>query len=156
MKERNIDAFLVPHMDAHFSEYIAPCDERIAFISGFTGSNGICLVTQDFAGMWTDGRYYLQAEKQLDEGWEMKKIVKGETYADWVKANMTAGQTLAVFDNTYPTGSFATRKEEFAKKDVSMIAIDENLVDIVWGAEKAPMPSEKVWILNDKFTGQSV
>jgi Xaa-Pro aminopeptidase len=57
------DAYLVLHMDAHQSEYLAPCDERIAFISGFTGSNGLCLTTADKALMWTDGRYYLQAEK---------------------------------------------------------------------------------------------
>jgi Xaa-Pro aminopeptidase len=50
-------------MDSHQSEYLAPCDERIAFISGFNGSNGICLVTEEDALMWTDGRYYLQAEK---------------------------------------------------------------------------------------------
>lgn len=50
-------------MDAHQSEYLAPGDERIAFISGFTGSNGLCLVTDEQALMWTDGRYYLQAEK---------------------------------------------------------------------------------------------
>jgi len=48
-------------MDAHNSEYLAACDERIEFISGFSGSNGICVVTQSEAKMWTDGRYYLAA-----------------------------------------------------------------------------------------------
>lgn len=48
-------------MDAHNSEYIAECDERIAFISGFKGSNGVCVITKDDARMWTDGRYYLAA-----------------------------------------------------------------------------------------------
>lgn len=62
------------HGDAHNSEYIAPCDERIAFISGFTGSNGVCVITQDDARMWTDGRYYLAAEKQLEAGWKMEKM----------------------------------------------------------------------------------
>lgn len=63
MKERNLGAFVCFHMDQHNSEYIAPCDERVAFISGFTGSNGLCVVTESDARMWTDGRYYLQAEK---------------------------------------------------------------------------------------------
>lgn len=61
-------------MDAHNSEYIAECDERIEFISGFSGSNGICVVTNDQALMWTDGRYYLQAGKQLEAGWVMMKM----------------------------------------------------------------------------------
>jgi len=63
MQERGLQAFVCFHMDQHNSEYIAPCDERIAFISGFTGSNGLTVVTESDARMWTDGRYYLQAEK---------------------------------------------------------------------------------------------
>jgi len=62
MMDAGIDAYVVFHADAHNSEYIAPCDERIAYISGFTGSNAICVVTQKYAKMWTDGRYYLAAE----------------------------------------------------------------------------------------------
>jgi Xaa-Pro aminopeptidase len=69
IRSLNLDAFILFHMDAHQSEYLAPCDERVAFISGFTGSNGLCFTSQDQALMWTDGRYYLQAQKQLYEGW---------------------------------------------------------------------------------------
>jgi len=61
-------------MDSHMSEYLAPCDERIKYISGFSGSNGTCLTTEDQALMWTDGRYYLQAEKQLYDGWQMMTL----------------------------------------------------------------------------------
>jgi Xaa-Pro aminopeptidase len=61
IKEHSLDAYVLYHTDAHQSEYIAPCDERIAFISGFRGSNALCVVTQDKALMWTDGRYYLAA-----------------------------------------------------------------------------------------------
>lgn len=71
MIENEIDCFIVPHGDYHNSEYLAPCDERVKFISGFSGSNGICVVTQTDALMWTDGRYYLQAQKQLEAGWTM-------------------------------------------------------------------------------------
>lgn len=61
MAEQSIDCYIVPHGDSHNSEYLAPCDERVKFISGFSGSNGICIVTKDQARMWTDGRYYLAA-----------------------------------------------------------------------------------------------
>ena len=61
MHENNLAAFVCFHEDQHDSEYIAPCDERIGYISGFMGSNGICVITHDDARMWTDGRYYLQA-----------------------------------------------------------------------------------------------
>jgi Xaa-Pro aminopeptidase len=69
MAENNIDIYLVFHGDSHNSEYLAPCDERVKYISGFSGSNGLCVVTKDEARMWTDSRYYLSAAKQLVEGW---------------------------------------------------------------------------------------
>lgn len=59
MDKLSLDCYIVFHGDNHSSEYLAPCDERIEFISGFSGSNGICVVTKDKALMWTDGRYYL-------------------------------------------------------------------------------------------------
>ena len=59
MKEKAVDAYVVFHMDPHNSEYIAAHDERVKFISGFSGSNGLCVITQDKALMWTDGRYFL-------------------------------------------------------------------------------------------------
>jgi Xaa-Pro aminopeptidase len=59
IQAKNLDAFVLFHVDAHQSEYLAPKDERIAFISGFTGSNALCVITKDQALCWTDGRYYL-------------------------------------------------------------------------------------------------
>ena len=63
IKSASLDAFVLFHGDAHQSEYLAPSEERIAFISGFTGSNGLCVVNEQKALCWTDGRYYLQAQK---------------------------------------------------------------------------------------------
>ena len=74
MAEHSIECYIVPHGDSHNCEYLAPCDERIKFISGFSGSNGLCVVTQTEARMWTDGRYYLAAQKQLEAGWTMMKM----------------------------------------------------------------------------------
>ncbi len=61
MSDHQVDVFVCFHVDAHNSEYIADCDERIKFISGFGGSNGIFVVTKTDAKMWTDERYYLAA-----------------------------------------------------------------------------------------------
>ena len=61
MTQHEVDCFVCFHMDAHNSEYIAACDERIQFVSGFAGTNGTCVVTKTEALMWTDARYYLQA-----------------------------------------------------------------------------------------------
>ena len=65
MKERGIDAYLVPTDDFHLSEYVGDYFKCRKFLTGFTGSAGTALVMQDMAGLWTDGRYFLQAESQL-------------------------------------------------------------------------------------------
>ena len=65
MKAKQLHWYLLPRTDEHQSEYICECDKRVQFISGFTGTNAISLVSHDEALLWTDGRYFLQAEKQL-------------------------------------------------------------------------------------------
>lgn len=68
-----IQAYIIPSEDAHQNEYLASCDLRREFISGFSGSAGTAVVTESKAALWTDGRYYLQAEKQLDSNWILMK-----------------------------------------------------------------------------------
>jgi Xaa-Pro aminopeptidase len=155
IKSEGLDGYLLFHMDAHQSEYLAPCDERIGYISGFTGSNGLCLVTQDHAFMWTDGRYYLAAQQQLEAGWEMKKLERGEKmYFEWIKENMPKGSRVGVDESQMPAGSFKLRSEYLEKEGITLVP-GKNLVDQVWGEDKPPMPTEKVWILEEKYTGQS-
>uniref|UniRef100_A0A8D0DDV9 X-prolyl aminopeptidase (aminopeptidase P) 2, membrane-bound n=1 Tax=Sander lucioperca TaxID=283035 RepID=A0A8D0DDV9_SANLU len=69
----NISAYIIPGTDAHLSEYIAPRDARMAFMTGFTGSAGTAVVTQTKAALWTDSRYWVQAERQMDCNWELEK-----------------------------------------------------------------------------------
>lgn len=73
MQEQNLDAYIVPSEDAHASEYVAECDARRAFISGFDGSAGVAIVTEKAACVFTDGRYFNQASHQLDENWTLMK-----------------------------------------------------------------------------------
>lgn len=74
-----LQAYIIPTSDAHSSEYIADCDKHITFISGFTGSAGTAVITQDRACLWTDARYYLQASQQLDENWTLMKEGEADT-----------------------------------------------------------------------------
>ena len=82
MKELSLDAFLIPSGDSHQSEYVAPADGRRQWIGGFSGSSGIAVVTQSQAAMWTDGRYFLQAEDQLDCNWLFMKAGEDDD-ASW-------------------------------------------------------------------------
>ena len=70
----SLAAYIIPSGDAHNSEYIAACDERRAFISGFNGSAGTAIITSKDALLWTDGRYFLQATSQMDDNWTLMKV----------------------------------------------------------------------------------
>ena len=76
MASRGVHALVVPSGDAHLTEYVHPCYERRAFVSGFTGSAGTALVTADEALLWTDGRYFLQAEEELSGEWTLSALAQ--------------------------------------------------------------------------------
>ena len=153
MEEKGLAVFTCFHSDQHNSEYIADCDERVAFISGFTGSNGLCVVTKDDARMWTDGRYYLQAEKQLEAGWTMMKMERGvQTWFDWVIDNIKDGK-VGIDYTQYPSASAEARSKLFKEKGLELVNT-ENLVDAVWGADRPARPKKQVQILEMKYAGE--
>ena len=155
MKERGYDAYIIPHGDQHNNEYIAESDERIKFISNFSGSNGIGLVTQDFALMWTDGRYYIQIEKELYPGWKMKKMSReDETLSQYILKNVPKNSTIGM--------DFSLFSEEMVNtfnKNLSQYTfVDDvnNLIDDIWGTLKPKYNCNKVLILPVEFTGATV
>src|SRR5690606_27964343 len=97
MKNQQIDAYLIPSSDPHISEYLPERYKVIAWLSGFTGSAGTLLITADFAGLWTDSRYFVQATEQLQEsGVSLMKLVvqNAPEYADWTAQNLREGAVL--------------------------------------------------------------
>ncbi|OBZ77612.1 putative Xaa-Pro aminopeptidase P [Grifola frondosa] len=106
--EYNVQAVVVPSEDQHSSEYIAQCDERRAFISGFTGSAGCVVVTLKDAYLFTDGRYFLQAEKQLDQNWTLMKqgLPDVPTWQDFLSKNLDDYSRIGI-DSTLITAADA-------------------------------------------------
>ncbi len=97
MKREQIDYYIVPSGDFHQSEYVAECFKSRAYITGFTGSAGTALIGKEKAILWTDGRYFIQANEQLkDSGVELFKIgIPGwPTLEEWLTENMTEDETL--------------------------------------------------------------
>ena len=155
MKERGYDAYIIPHGDQHDNEYIAESDERIKFISNFSGSNGIGLVTQDIALMWTDGRYFIQIEKELYPGWQMKKLGEGEeSLTQYISKNLPKNYTIAMDYSLFTQD----RAETIKAKLIGYQFVDDknNLIDDIWGTLKPKYGNSKVLILEEKFTGKSV
>lgn len=159
MKEHSVDVYVVPSEDSHSSEYIAACDARRAFISGFTGSAGCAVIAHDKAALATDGRYFNQASKQLDSNWTLLKqgIENVPTWQEWCAEQAAGGKSVAV-DPTLLTAGIAKKLSDKIKKEggKDLVPIQGNLVDQVWASERPPRPSEPVFILEDKYAGKDV
>ncbi|KAI9826907.1 MAG: hypothetical protein M1832_005846 [Thelocarpon impressellum] len=157
MKAKNVDLYIVPSEDSHQSEYIAPCDGRREFISGFSGSAGCAVVTADKAALATDGRYFNQAQKQLDSNWTLLKQGMQDvlTWQEWTAEESKGGKTVGV-DPTLITAPDARKLAEKIKKHggVNLVAVDGNLVDQVWGMTRPARPREEVKVLGVEYAGK--
>nr|KAF6436688.1 X-prolyl aminopeptidase 2 [Rousettus aegyptiacus] len=90
MHTHNLSAYIIPDTDAHMSEYIGEHDKRLAWITGFTGSAGTAVVTMGKAGLWTDSRYWTQAEREMDCNWELHKEVGTAPIVNWLLTEIPA------------------------------------------------------------------
>lgn len=99
----SIAAYIVPSDDVHQSEYINETDERRAYISGFQGSSGTAVVTDKKALLWTDGRYYQQAQNQIDDNWTLMKdgLATTPSISDWLLGNLKKGDIVGVDGNLF-------------------------------------------------------
>ena len=101
------------------SEYLCPCDERVQFLSGFSGSNAIALISQEEALLWTDGRYFLQAEKELAEGWSMRKMIESEKkWFEHIAEKYPAKSKIEIDGRLISAGSAQDRKKYLEEKDL--------------------------------------
>ncbi|KAI8596291.1 Creatinase/aminopeptidase [Dissophora ornata] len=155
MKSHNVTAFVVPSEDAHQSEYVAECDERRGYISGFTGSAGLAVVSLESAALFTDGRYFLQASQQLDSNWTLMKsgLPEVPTWQEYLVKNLPAGSRIGI-DPLVFTATDANKLEADLAKVGSSLVPTANLIDLTWENRPA-RPAGKLLILSTKTTGRT-
>ncbi|KAI8089674.1 peptidase M24, structural domain-containing protein [Halteromyces radiatus] len=156
-EQYKVDAFLVPTEDAHQSEYIADCDKRREWISGFTGSAGFAVVSIDKAALFTDGRYFLQASKQLDNNWTlMKQGLPGvPTWQEYLVKDLPWGSRIGL-DPTLITAADARQlSNDLGAHGSQLVPIHDNLVDLAWGDARPPPPHHKVNVHPIEFSGKA-
>ncbi|CAB3408419.1 unnamed protein product [Caenorhabditis bovis] len=152
-----ISAYLLPSTDAHQSEYLSDYDFRVRFLSGFSGSNAYVVVTDNKALLWTDGRYFEQAGKQLSSEWTMMKqgVPDSVTPSDWLVTALDKGSFVG-FDPTLLTYESATK---FLKNIKSMglhpVSIPGNLIDEFW-TNRPSLGDRKVTVLTAEEHGKPV
>nr|XP_033798041.1 xaa-Pro aminopeptidase 1 isoform X1 [Geotrypetes seraphini]XP_033798043.1 xaa-Pro aminopeptidase 1 isoform X1 [Geotrypetes seraphini]XP_033798045.1 xaa-Pro aminopeptidase 1 isoform X1 [Geotrypetes seraphini]XP_033798046.1 xaa-Pro aminopeptidase 1 isoform X1 [Geotrypetes seraphini]XP_033798047.1 xaa-Pro aminopeptidase 1 isoform X1 [Geotrypetes seraphini]XP_033798048.1 xaa-Pro aminopeptidase 1 isoform X1 [Geotrypetes seraphini]XP_033798049.1 xaa-Pro aminopeptidase 1 isoform X1 [Geotrypetes s len=154
--QESIQAYIVPSGDAHQSEYIAPCDCRRAFISGFDGSAGTAIVTEQHAALWTDGRYFLQAAQQMDSNWTLMKmgLKKTPTQEDWLVSVLPEGSKVGVDPLIMAADQWKNISKVLKSAGHRLVAVEENLIDVIW-TDRPRRPCRPLMTLGLNYTGVS-
>ena len=157
MQKEKIDYYMIPTADFHNSEYVNDYFKVRQFFSGFTGSNGTLVVWQDGAGLWTDGRYFIQAMQELS-GTSVtlyKMLNEGvPTIEEFLQKEMKEGQTLGFDGRVIPATEGKKLENILAKKNVQ-ISITKDLSENIW-TDRPAFPAGRINVLPDDITGKSV
>ncbi|MDU6114625.1 MAG: aminopeptidase P family protein [Paeniclostridium sordellii] len=156
MSEKNIDAYIIPSSDNHQSEYVGDHFKCREFISGFTGSAGTVVVTMEEAGLWTDGRYFIQAEKEL-EGSTIKLFKMGEegvpTTEEYLYESLKEGETLGFDGRVICAKEGINLEKKLAKKNIKIV-YDYDLVGMIWN-DRPDLSTAKAFLLDVKYAGET-
>lgn len=137
LAEAGLDGFVVPRADAHQGEYVAPCDDRLAWLTGFTGSAGICIVTPDAAGLFVDGRYRVQAPAQVDTDHFTPLDWPATQPGDWLRSELRHGGVIG-FDPWLHVRDDIARIETALKGSGIGLRRCANMIDAIWHDRPAP------------------
>ncbi|WP_291638005.1 aminopeptidase P family N-terminal domain-containing protein, partial [Clostridium sp.] len=156
MRERGIEAYIVPSSDPHQSEYVAEHYTARTYITGFTGSAGTAIITLTDAGLWTDGRYYVQAESQLkDTGVTLFRMGESAvpTIEAFLKESLDSGSKIA-FDGKVISVEYFRGLESALESSEFTFEVNEDLIDIIWKG-KPERPCSQVVLHDEAYAGES-
>jgi len=155
LERRGLDGFLIPRADAHQNEYVAPCDERLNWLTGFTGSAGTALVLADKAAIVVDGRYTLQAAAQVDTA-SFEVVPLADTPPErWLEKNLPAGGRFGYDPWLVTQDGLERLRRAVAVAEGTLVAVEGNPVDAVW-ADRPSAPLGPVVIRDPALAGESV
>jgi len=138
MEQRSLDAILVPRGDEHLGEYVPPSAERLAWLTGFTGSAGLAVILRENAALFVDGRYTLQAGQQLPPGlYEIRHLIR-EPYSSWLKSQLPKGARVGYDPWLHAAAAIDALALELAVAGIAAVPLDANPIDAVWADRPAP------------------
>ena len=152
---QDLTAIIVPSADPHLSEYLPEYWQARLWLSGFTGSVGTLVVTADFAGLWTDSRYWVHAAEQLNgTGITLEKLAPGQpNHIDWLATNLAEGDSVAVDGNVLSIAEQDRLLDAFKANDITLITERDLLTDI-W-ANRPALPAASLYVHDAQFLAQS-
>lgn len=138
LARRGLAGFWVPRADSHQGEYVSPRDDRLAWLTGFTGSAGFALVLADRAGVFVDGRYRVQVRGQVDPGAFVPVDWPETDPADWLRAALPEGGALGFDPWLHTPDEVAKLEKGLAGSAIALVAQDDNPIDAIWPDQPAP------------------
>ena len=155
MIAQKLDGFLVPRADEHQGEYVPACDERLAWLTGFTGSAGFAVVFAKTAFIFSDGRYTLQVKAQVDAKL-FKYVPSHETpVGQWLGDHAPEGGRIGYDARLHTAGDVDRLTAALAKQNAALVAVDFNPIDAVWQGRPAP-PHGQISLHGQEFAGETV
>src|SRR5580704_8848911 len=153
LKRRGLDGFIVPRADRHQNEYVPPSEERLEWLTGFSGSAGVAVVLADRAVLFVDGRYTLQVRDQVDlDVFAIEHLIDRPPDA-WLEASLTAGSKLGYDPWLHTVDAAEKLTKACAAAGATLVPADPNPVDVVWSDRPAP-PLEPVVLHDLRFAGE--
>jgi Xaa-Pro aminopeptidase len=153
LRRRGLDGFIVPRADRHQNEYVPPCEERLAWLTGFSGSAGVAVVLADSAVLFVDGRYTLQAREQVDPAvFAIEHLIDRPPHA-WLEANLSPGTKLGYDPWLHTVDAAEKLAKACAAADATLVPVDGNPVDAVW-SDRPGAPLGPVVLHDVRFAGE--
>ncbi|ELJ8841821.1 aminopeptidase P family protein [Vibrio parahaemolyticus] len=153
LTQHNIDALLIPHEDEYLGEYVPAHNERLHWLTGFTGSAGAAVITQHKAAIFVDGRYTVQVTKQVpNELFEYRHLIE-EPALDWIQDNLTANASVAIDPRMHSSAWLDMAQAKLAGK-LELNILSSNPIDELWHDRPAPVVSD-VRLMPTEAVGQS-
>lgn len=156
MRAQGLDAYVVPSQDPHQSEYVAAHWQARQWLTGFTGSAGTAVITHQTAQLWTDSRYFIQAEQQLaGSGFELQRLKVPHTseHLDWLAAHLPPGSVVGCDARLFTVAQARATERKLSEQDIEL-SIANHLIDKLWQGRPA-LPAAPVFELSLEYAGQS-
>ena len=157
MEREGLDAYIVSGTDPHNSEYLPEAWQQREWISGFTGSFGTVVITKDDAGLWTDTRYFIQAEKQL-AGTEISlhklRVPGAVDYPEWLSNTLQVGCRVGMDSFCMSVRDVEHLKEVLTVKNIELVG-KPDLLGEIW-LDRPGLPISSVYLLEERYSGESV
>lgn len=154
LAHEQLDGFLIPLADEYMNEYVPEYAQRLAWLTGFTGSSGFAVVLKDKAAFFTDGRYTLQAAQQIDENlYELRHVTK-QPLQEYLVQHLKETDRIAYDPWLHTRAGLDRIKAALSKTKTRLICVDKNLIDCIWPDKPAP-PMSQIVIHDLKYAGES-